>query len=184
MSDREIGKKEEERTYLAWFADAYEYATGLSLGEEVALERPDFICRRGDGRWVGVEVTAVRLSPAQRFVVRALRREELGVDAHEAMAEAHYAATRKAGQRRKPDWELPDATILVLIFMDTDPDEFEFLFDGADLWDDFAGLGFLEVWIANATTVEPYGAAALFGLFPSAVWGAAPRLRYSEKPYG
>jgi hypothetical protein len=47
---------------------------------------------------------------------------------------------------------------------------------------DYADLGFVEIWVADYSELEAYGTIELFGLYPPEFWG------YHEldrgKPYG
>jgi hypothetical protein len=49
---------------------------------------------------------------------------------------------------------------------------------------DFAGYGFVEIWIADYTGIEAYRDIELFGLAPVRWWGYHQRQNPYRKPYG
>jgi hypothetical protein len=77
---------------------------------------------------------------------------------------------------------LPDNTILVLQFVDC-PIANLYLLDDS-LKHDFESYGFDEIWIADYTCEEAYGAIDLFCLYPPEWWGYYERNGHSWKPYG
>ena len=58
-------RKEEEIGDIETFLEAYERATGAVLAIDEIGESPDAVCRRSDGRVVGVEHTRIRRSPEE-----------------------------------------------------------------------------------------------------------------------
>lgn len=174
MSDQQIGKKEEERTALDLFLEAYEFTTGVALQRNADGERPDFICRKADGSLVGIEFTKVMAHPDY----------DAGLVAYEASEAIYAAIEEKDVKRQAPDWRFPEAAILVIQVMDTDVAELEVFFAHADIEDDFKHFGFMEIWIANYASVDAYRGVTLFGLFPGQWWGPHERWNQWEKPYG
>ena len=84
---------------------------------------------------------------------------------------------------RQSNWTLPDDSILVLqMFFHPTAEISSFL--TPDLQSDFDLYGFTEIWLADYTTVEPYGGVELFGLKPLKWWGYHPREDFLGKPYG
>ncbi len=186
MSDQEIGKKEEERTALDYFLEAYEFATGITLRYVPFAsdsERPDFVCQALTGELVGIEVTKVMVRPDIKGELIALG-EFTTLEPYEASEAIFNAIEQKEAKRCSPDWKLPDNTILVLQVLDTDVDALETFLVNTDLRDDFHDFGFREIWIANFDSVEAYGGATLFGLYPKQWWGPHKRWNQSAKPYG
>jgi len=53
-----------------------------------------------------------------------------------------------------------------------------------DLQPDFDQYGFTEIWLADYTTVDPFGGVELFGLKPRKWWGYHEREDFPSKPYG
>lgn len=168
MPDQQLGKKQGEEAALELFLDSYAFVTGDPLTILGAGERPDFVCRHQSGLSCGLELVQVFAGPAPQ-------------DTWAAVVEA---AVRKEAKRREADWHLPDSTILVLQLMATEPRDFEVFHAGADLQSDLGGLGFVEIWAAHWTTVEPFRTVELFGLHPSKWWGRHQRPNWWEKPHG
>jgi hypothetical protein len=80
-------------------------------------------------------------------------------------------------------WRFVGDTILVLQFDYYPLSDVDGLLT-VDMAKDFEESGFIEIWIADYTTVEPYGGVELFGLKPAKWWGYHPREDFSSKPYG
>lgn len=186
VNDQVIGKKELERESLGYFLEAYEFTTGIRL-EYFPLasdwERPDFVCRTPGGEFVGVEITSVMVRPNVKSDLIALS-ESTTLDAFTASEAVFMTIEEKERKRLSPGWTLPDSTILVIEVFDTDVEELEEFLVDVDLKDDLRGFGFMEIWIANRGTVEPYGGATLFGLFPEKWWGPHECWNHWSKPYG
>ena len=182
MSDQEIGKKMVEEMELQYFLEAYEHATGEELTCIGSGESPDFVCVRSDDREVGVELTAVRRSPDERWSDRVLLRrdEQDSLDALDAVFGALDDKDRKRATHYK---SFPGGTILVLQLLDCSLDSLSPLLS-EDLQADFEENGFVEVWLADYTRVEPYRDVELFGLKPHAVWGRHDPPNPCPKPYG
>ena len=53
-------KKENENEHLGFFIEFYEEITESTLELFESTERPDFICKRNDGSFVGIELVQVR----------------------------------------------------------------------------------------------------------------------------
>ena len=182
MSDRELGRKMVEEEELLSFLDAYNEVVEEHLTYNFGrYERPDFICYRPDGTPVGIELVRVMRDPELAQAEYILDRIEFmdGEDAHEMMFQMIEKKERK---RRQPDWTLPGNTILVLQFIDC-PISDLFLLDDS-LKQDFESYGFDEIWIADYTREEAYGAVDLFCLYPIEWWGFYEGTGNSWKPYG
>jgi hypothetical protein len=180
MNDKELGKKTVEQEELNLFLDAHKYATGQRLAVVGCGEPPDFICARLDGTHVGVELTR---GDGDLKVMESIQQDQgeprFGYSAFEEMV---WRIDEKERPRRG-DWTLPGNSILVVqTFFFPVADLEEWL--TPDLQADFGSYGFTEIWLADHTTVEPYGGVELFGLKPVKWWGYHPREDFAGKPYG
>ncbi len=63
MSDQELEKKLVEEMELQPFLDEYRAITGRTLDIIERSERPDFICTRGSGPHLGLELVHVMEDP-------------------------------------------------------------------------------------------------------------------------
>lgn len=182
MSDRELGKKMIEEEDLLSFLEAYkenvEEYLSYSFGRS---ERPDFICYRPDGMPVGVELVRVMRDPMLAQADYILDRIDF-MDSESAVEMLYQMIEKKEEKRCQPDWTLPDNTILVIQFVDCPVTNLYQLDES--LKDDFKSYGFDEIWIADYTCEEAYGAIDLFCLYPSEWWGYYERQGHSWKPYG
>src|SRR5574341_1088501 len=152
-----------EEMDLDHFVSAYGHATGRSLAKVASGERPDFICRWGRAKPVGVELTLVPIGL-------------LG-----AVFSLYDAASDKAEKMKAPGWTLPDRTILVLMVDEPTPELAQK--DPDQLLSEFK-LGFLEVWVADRSGLDAYGNYELFGLYPRRWLGLHRRPNWNSKPYG
>lgn len=182
MSDQYIGQKmvEEEDLYL--FLDAYEEVTGQALEVVGCGERPDFICRRRTGELVGVEITR----PQHDYEMATWDRiwaESTAMDTYDLLDAIHLIVAQKARKRLRGGWRLPANTILVVKLVDYTCGSLRW-FSEQCLASDFASAGFAEIWVADHTDFDAYGAARLIGLYPSDVWGARYQDAFHRKPYG
>lgn len=182
MSDKELGKKMSEEECLLSFLGAYKEVVEEHLSYSFGRnERPDFICYRPDRTQVGVELVRVMRDPRNAQADYILDRIDFmdGEEAHEML---YNMIEKKEKKRRETDWDLPDNTILVLLFVDC-PISSLYLLDDS-LKHDFESYGFDEIWIADYSCEEAYGAIDLFCLYPSEWWGYYERQGHSWKPYG
>ena len=181
MSDREIGKKEEERDALHPFLKAYALTTGQSPSVVYEDENPDFICARPSGEPVGIELTKITRSPANAHWERVLNgKEEL--DSFEAQELIHDLLSRKETDRAIRYSSRVEKCILVFQLVDGSLEQVRHALDGAG--EDFTNHGFAEVWIADYWGLEAFGDIELFGLYPDEYWGLHPRANPDRKPYG
>jgi len=54
----------------------------------------------------------------------------------------------------------------------------------ASLADDYADSGFVEIWLADYSTMEAFGEVRLIGLYPPRFWGTHRQPALEGKPYG
>jgi hypothetical protein len=172
--------KESEIISVKRFIDAREAATGESLEVLDSLnESPDFICRKPNGEIVGVELTQILHSVAGSEQKRVFG-DDYEVDNFAIFWDGLHAVAKKDAKRRKAHWRTPNATILVLEIFDAMrlfkwPDEPEEGFDE---------FGFLEIWLADHSSMEAFGRISLFGIFPNENWGLNGQDYLFGKPYG
>lgn len=180
MSDEMVGKKMVEREQLDQFLEANEYVTGQRLELVRSGEHPDFICARTDGALVGVELTR---GEGDVKIMELKQRDHGEPDFGYSALDDVYCSIDEKERLRQGDWTLPDKSILVVqMFFHRIEEIGSFL--TPDLQPDFESYGFAEIWLADYTTVEPYGGVELFGLKPVKWWGYHPREDFPGKPYG
>ena len=103
MSDQEYGKKIIEKEAFYEFLSAYEHVTGESLELIADGERPDFICRRDDGSYCGLELTQVIRDPDTAFrIAHALVDDVPALQRHSRRA-GPAVERRGSGHNRRPD---------------------------------------------------------------------------------
>ena len=173
--------KDQELEYLQYFISARESATGERLELIRATESPDFLCRRPDGRIVGVEHTKVAYQASLSEIKRILG-EDREIDNFELFWAAHSSASKKNEKRKEAYWQTPDATILVLDLvegyrMNQWPDD-------SSLAADFAEFGFIEIWLSDYSSVEAFNEVTLLGIYPKDIWGLNGQGYLYGKPYG
>jgi hypothetical protein len=182
MSDQYIGQKMVEEEDLCLFLDAYEEVTGQALEIVGSGESPDFICRRPTGEVVGIELTR----PQHAYEMARWNRiwaESMAMDACDLLDAIHLIVAQKARKRLRGGWRLPANTILVVKLVDYNFGSLQW-FSERCLVGDFASSGFAEIWLADHTEFDAYGAARLIGLYPSDVWGVHYQRAFHQKPYG
>jgi hypothetical protein len=182
MSDQYIGKKMVEEEDLKRFLEAYEEVTGEALKIIDGGERPDFIAVRTTGEQVGIELTRTphdyEMAQWDRIFGTIHPMNDFDV-----LDTVHCIVDQKAKKRAEGNWRLPSNTILVIKLID-----YTFMFPGwfekKCLADDYADAGFSEVWLADHTQLDAYGAVRLIGLYPRRIWGLHHQPSFLQKPYG
>jgi len=175
------GRKMVEREEAKLFVSEYSRVTGVELALVGAGERPDFVCEKR-GRQFGLELVRAMQDPVQRH-------DEvlLGGDGHlhglDAALLLQAAVHVKEQKRASAGWRYPNSTILVIQLIGSDGEEMiEYL--GGQLMDEMATTGFCEIWIADYSTMEPYGEIQLIGVKPKRWRGLHRHALYGTKPYG
>jgi hypothetical protein len=175
------GRKMVEREEAELFVAEYSRITGVELALVGAGERPDFVCEKW-GRHFGLELVRAMQDPVQRH-------DEflLGGDGHlhglDAALLVQAAVHVKEQKRASAGWRYPNSTILVIQLIGSDGEEMiEYL--GGQLMDELARTGFREIWIADYSTMEPYGEIQLIGVRPKRWRGLHRHGLYGTKPYG
>jgi hypothetical protein len=162
MSDLELGKREIEREHLVLFLDAYQFATSETFSDMKDGETPDFVGRDEAGQVVGVEITQLRFSPGERHTRRIEPPEPHDVDAWWRLLELMHQKDQKLTKGYRPHC---DRKILVIMLVDAGIGALT----AATETDRPNEHGFDEVWLADHTQVEAFGAVDLFAIVhPSA----------------
>jgi hypothetical protein len=175
------GKKMVERDGLDPFLEEYAHVTGAALTLIAAGERPDFTCVKRRRRY-GLEVVRAMQNPVDRGwdVILGRDGELHGLDAAILVQETVY---RKEQKRASTGWDHARSTILVLQLIGSDGEEMaEYLDD--QIMDEMAETGFVEIWIADESPIEPYGTVQLIGVKPKRWRGVHRHRFYGRKPYG
>jgi len=182
LSDREIGKKQDEESELKLFKREYERITGFSFEIIDRTERPDFIVQRSDGTQLGIELTKVMCNPNSAFWARVLNGEEQAdpVDTAIHLQEAIYRKDVKCSEH---DWKLSKRTILLLQLMDSLIDQVISFLD-VQIIKEINKTGFFEIWIGDYSILEAYGTIQLYGIKPKKWQGLHDHLNTGKKPYG
>jgi hypothetical protein len=173
--------KDQELEYLQYFISARESATGEQLKLVKATESPDFLCQRHDGTIVGVEHTKVAYD-ANLSEIKRIFGKDREIDNFELFWAAYSSASKKHEKRKKPYWQTPDATILVLDLVEGYrlhqwPDD-------SSLASDFDEFGFIEIWLSDYSSVDAFGEVTLLGIHPQTIWGLNGQAYLYGKPYG
>jgi hypothetical protein len=181
-SDQDLGKKEMETSELIPFLEAREMVTGekLSMLLGTWTESPDFICVRGDGGVIGVELTKVTAIREVAFWDR-LRYGEVRLDPSGAPKTIYRLIDKKERARAERYTKKVSNNILVLQLMDGSLNHLTGAFDGLEA--DFAAHGFTEMWLADYSGLDAYGDIELFGLHPHQWWGRHSRPCPDRKPF-
>jgi len=171
----------DEKEQFERFRSAYKRVTGEWLRRVRKSERPDYICTRPQGSFVGIEFTLITRDPERSFWDYTDSNIEFmhGADGVLAIQEA---IMRKELKRLEPDWQLANSSILVLSTPDCPVAEMEFFLDES-VRSDLEENGFSEIWIADHTETEAYGTIELFGITPGKWWGRHGR-PWTGKPFG
>jgi len=181
MSDRDLGKKMVEEEHLLRFLEAHAKVTGVSMKVVSNGESPDFICTRPSGERVGIELAR---SPHDH---NDALWDRIGTDramsAHDLLAAVHVIVADKQRKRQSVHWRTPDSTVLVIELLDYTFDSLTWMQDRS-FSSDYADTGFLEIWLADFSTMEAYGEVRLIGLYPPEFWGVHHQPALEGKPHG
>lgn len=181
MSDSNLGKKMVEEQHLSCFLDAYSTVTGTHLTFASSGESPDFICARPSGELVGVELAR---SPHDHERTADDRIWGDGtMESYDLLDAIGGMITAKQRKRESPHWRTPNNTILVIELLNYHFDSLRWTEDSS-LSGDYADAGFIEIWLADHSTLEAFGEVRLIGLYPPHFWGLHPQPALEGKPYG
>jgi hypothetical protein len=174
-------RKEEEIGDIQAFINAYPRATAEVLEFEEIGESPDALCRRPDGRIVGVEHTRIRRSPkAANFEAIHYYRDEM--DPGDTFEEICRMIMQKAAVR--PMFSTAD-TILMIAVYESDFDLAAAMAREIPL-EDLVASGFQEIWLVDFKGIREgaHREVRLFGLYPEHWRITTPRSMFDQKPYG
>ena len=178
MSDSDYGKKLIEQEHLLQFLDVYEMVTDVALTIHSSAESPDFVCAYPSGELIGVELARSPHNYEMRVHDRIWTDRTLS--SFDLLASVTAIVSAKEHKRQSRRW--PN-TILVVELLDYSFESLSWASDSS-LADDFSDTGFHEIWLADHSTVEPFGEVRLIGLFPSRVFGLHDQPALEGKPYG
>jgi hypothetical protein len=140
-------------------------------------ETPDFIGRDATGRTVGIEITQLRFSPDERHMRRIEPPEPHDMDAWWRLLELMHQKDQKL---TKGYWPHCDRKILAIVLVDTAIDALT----TATETDRPSERGFDEVWHADHTQVEAFGAVDLFAIVHPTLEGRFATGDCGQKPFG
>lgn len=177
MNDQNLGKRMLEGEDLDLFLEAYELATGETLTDVAGGETPDFIGEDAAGHSVGIEITTLRFEQDERFLRRINPPEPGNLDAWMRLVELMRKKTRKLGIG---SWAECDRKILVIVMVDVSLADLA----AGGLQTDQPELGsFDEVWLADRTQLDAFGAVDLFALAHATLRGHFATANRGQKPY-
>ncbi|MCA1376995.1 MULTISPECIES: hypothetical protein [unclassified Bradyrhizobium] len=176
MSDSEIGKRELERDHLALFLKAYQTIASENF-ELVDAETPDFIGRDNVGRSVGIELTQLRFSPSERSSRRLF---PIGIVDHDAWWRLLGLLNAKEMTLTRGQWSRCERKILVVMLIDTSLDQLGWGFDTEEPTSE----GFTEIWLADHTQVDAFGAVDLLAVVHPTLAGRFATGDHGQKPFG
>jgi hypothetical protein len=177
VSDQEIGKRMVEEEHLGLFLAAYQRATGETFPEMFGNETPDFIGKDRAGQTVGVELTQIRFGPEDRSAREIFSIKPDDPEAWWRLLELIHKKTKKL---TKCDWPKCNRKILVVMSIDASIDSF----DGATETDKPDDEGFDEIWLADFTQFEVFGAVDILAVVHPHLEGRFATGDRGQKPYG
>jgi len=171
-----------EEEHLLQFLEAYAKVTGIAMSVvDNRGESPDFICARPTGEHVGVELA--RSPHDYDGAVWDSIWTDQTMSAYDLLDAVHTIIKDKEHKRHSAHWRTPDSTILIIELLDYKFDSLAWT-GQSSFYGDYADTGFLEIWLADYSTLEPYGEVRLIGLHPSEFWGLHHQPALKGKPYG
>ncbi len=181
MSESNLGKKMVEEEHLSYFLDAYTTVTGTTLTVCGSGESPDFICTRDSGELVGVELA--RSPHDHDLAVHDRTWTDRTMESYDLLDAISGIIAAKECKRLSPHWRTPSNTILVIELLDYSFDSLRWT-EHSSLSNDYASTGFIEIWLADHSTLEAFGEVRLIGLYPRCIWGLHRQPALEGKPYG
>jgi len=181
MSDSNLGKKMVEEIHLLHFLKAYYTVTGATLSVCSNSESPDFICIRNTGEVVGVELA--RSPHDYDLAVHDRIWTDRTMEYYDLLDAISRIIAAKERKRLAPHWRTPNNTILVIELIDYSFDCLRWLKHPL-LRNDYSNTGFIEIWLADHSTLEAFGEVRLIGIYPQSIWGVHSQPALKGKPYG
>ena len=105
------------------------------------------------------------------------------MSAHDLLAAVQVILANKQQKRQSVHWRTPHSTILVIELLDYTFDSLSWMRDSS-FSSDYANAGFLEIWLADFSTLDAYDEVRLIGLYPPELWGVHHQAALEGKPYG
>jgi hypothetical protein len=105
------------------------------------------------------------------------------MDTHDLLDAIAGMIGAKERKRRSSHWRTPDNTILVIELIDYSFGSLRWTEDSS-LSGDYTDAGFVEIWLADYSTLEAFREVRLIGLYPTHWWGLHSQPRLEGKPYG
>lgn len=180
MGDNNL-KKETEIEVLDYFNAIYEEVVGDFLEIVEAYERPDFICKRKDGTFVGVELIQVRRGHPNDVFYDKYINKNLTMVPDQVLDLIQSIIYIKEEKRKSQSWRLSEKTILIIHLQESPLWEIASALN-EDLFPDLQDYGFIEIWVADLSEIDAYNNIELFCLFPPQISGYYKRP--IQKPYG
>jgi hypothetical protein len=181
MSDSDLGKKMVEEEHLIHFLDAYHTVTGVSLHIIGRGETPDFLCIDPSGQLVGVELARSPHDYERRIHDRIWG--DCTMSAHDLLDNVAGMIAGKERKRQSSHWRTPHSTMLVIQLLDYTFDSLVWTRD-CSLAEDYSETGFVEIWLADHSTLGAYSQVRLIGLHPRKHWGVHHQPALEQKPFG
>jgi len=178
VSDNDLGKKLVEEEHLFQFLDAYQTVTGMGLSLFCRSESPDFVCTYPSGDHIGVELARSPHDYGSHVDDRIWT--DCTLPSFDLLASVASIIVAKEHLRQSHGWR---STILVVELLDYSFESLAWASDESHA-DDFAGTGFVEIWLADHSTVEAFREIRLIGLHPSRVFGLHYQPALERKPFG
>jgi len=155
-----------EREQLGLFVEAYERATGETFPEIEDSETPDFMGRDAEGRVVGIEITRLRFEQDERFLRRVFAPQSPAMLARGCGCSS--LSTRRC-RRSQPAAGSTARARFSSSYWSTF--RFSDVTSAGTETDRPETGGFDEVWLADYTQVEAFGAVDLFAAVHPTVRG-------------
>ena len=105
------------------------------------------------------------------------------MSAYDLLDAVNIIIADKECKRQSTHWRTPDSTILVIELLDYKFDSLAWTNENS-FFSDYADTGFLEIWLADYSTLEAYGEVRLIGLYPPTFRGVHHQPAFEGKPYG
>lgn len=160
------------------FLEAYRAATGEALPAMEGSETPDFVGKDDEGRVVGIEVTRFRFEQGERFWRRISAPGPGDVDAWLWLIDLMQKKIETLTGGR---WSECARKILVIMMVDVSISDITRRGARTDQPD--VG-GFDEIWLADRTQVDAFGAVDLFAILHPTLEGHFATANQGQKPYG
>lgn len=179
MNDQQFAKRAREQEDLELFIEAHELATGEAFADLTGGETPDFTADDAEGRVVGVEITTFRFEQDARFFRRISASRLFDPEACSWLSDL---VEKKSGTLTDGRWPNCDRKILVIMMVDISIVDIVAA-AGLETHEPDEG-GFDEIWLADRTQLDAFGAVDLFAVVHPTLQGHFATGNRGQKPYG